>query len=845
MSNPLPYFFALLLILASGSLAAAEASKKIFHVPAGDAVKTLGEFAGQSGEQIVYLVDNVGGERTKPVDGEFASFDALQLMLDGTGLAAHRELSTGAMVVSRRIETRPTSLRVPAPRSAAAPKPVAEEVVRLTEFTVSATAVDRYRAADAISAVRVRAALLDTPASISVLTRDAIDDLAPTRIFDVTRYLAGVQEGRGIQFADRQIIRGFESNGRTVDNFFQTGADNFDEAVIDRIEVSKGPNAILAPAGVPGGSINVITKSPLFAVRRSLTAVVGLFDAQKLTLDLTGPLATGDRLAYRLVGAVQDSRRYWADDARLRGKVFAPMFTWRASERTQLTVKLIAAEHWIFREPGLILDPAVGYATNPPRLAPGFSYRSRNGIQPWSHVGTHTADAFVLLTSSLTNNLSLRVAANGRYYFEDSTQEFFTTPTLTNRYNPFTGVLTPDFTWAPDQVTGNYAATRSPFFDPTVIPVRGDTQRTTITTVNFQGDLAFNHKFPAMDSQTISGVAFNHFDRVGRGSSGALPPLDLARPEARADPVWAATPYFDLRSKQNTRYAYLNQRLSFVADRVRLTGGLLHYGVYTRSRSQLSPAAPASILDSSRALWLASLLVKPRADLSLYYTRSTNSTPVIANDLPFWRDGRQDEFGLKREFFQQRLSFTAAWFKIRQTNVIVPNPEHQTDPSAPEQLISDLGDRGCEFELTGGLTPNLAIIASYTQLRLRDSLDRPVRAVAARNAALLLNYRVREGAWKGLSFSMGGSHAGARAGDATADNFTPLGVATKQSFRIPAHVVTHAGAAYKWGRTLWRVNVDNVLDDKDRLQQAGGRVSGTGLSTAAGRNVKFSTTVEF
>ena len=92
------------------------------------------------------------------------------------------------------------------------------EVVVLPDFTVSSEGADRYRAVDAISAVRVRAPLLETPSSISVITRDILDDLAPTRIFDAVRYVAGVQEGRGIQFQDRMILRGFEVTGqRTVD----------------------------------------------------------------------------------------------------------------------------------------------------------------------------------------------------------------------------------------------------------------------------------------------------------------------------------------------------------------------------------------------------------------------------------------------------------------------------------------------------------------------------------------------------------------------------------------------------------------------------------------------------
>lgn len=837
--------------LLAGVARAADSAPRDFSIPAGDAAVTLAEFARQSGEQIAFFSDNVRGQPTPAIEGRLTPYEALQRMLANTNLTVRRDPGTGAMTVVRRAEP-PVPVTKPAspPKQLVNPVISSGEIITLPEFVVSSNTADRYRAADAISAIRVRTALLNTPASVSVMTRDAIDDIVPTRIFDVTRYIAGVQEGRGIQFSDRQIIRGFESNGRTVDNFFQMGADNFDEAVIDRIEVSKGPNAILAPGGVPGGSINVITKSPDFTRRSSVTALLGMFDAQKLTLDLSAPFSEESAFAYRIVGALQDTRRYPADDARLRGKVFAPMLTWQPSPNTQITGKLIYAEHWIFREPGLILDPRVGYDTDPPYLAPGFSYRSRNGIQPWSHVGTETWDGFVQLTSRLNEQLSLRVAANGRHYFEDSTQEFFSTPTLSNRYNPTTGVLTQDQTWALQDpslpynaATNPYVPTNSPFFNPTAIPVRGDTQATTVTTFNAQADLAANYKVGVATAQTIAGAAVSHYDSVGRTRSGTLPPLNLTQPDLLFDPVWSPTLSTDLRSKQNTWQVYVNQRFGLWDDKLAFTTGLMRYSVYTKSRNQLDPAAQPSILDDFRWLWLASVMVKPKPNLSVYLTGSSNSTPVIANNLPLWRDGRQLELGFKSEYFDQRLSFNAAAFKIRQTNVTVPNPDRQTDPSAPEQLISDLSDYGWELELTGGLTPRLSVVAAYSNVRLRDSLERRVRAVADHNGALLLNYRFIDGPPTRLSGFVGVTYSGSRAGDATSVNFTPLGVATKQSFVIPPHVLMNLGATCSWRNFRFQLNVDNVFDEKNYLALAGGRVSGTGLSAATGLNVKLTTTL--
>ena len=218
---------------------------------------------------------------------------------------------------------------------------------------------------------------------------------------------------------------------------------------------------------------------------------------------------------------------------------------------------------------------------------------------------------------------------------------------------------------------------------------------------------------------------------------------------------------------------------------------------------------------------------------------------MIANNNAIWRGGVQDEFGVKTEFFDQRLSFNVAYFEIAQTNVTVPNPDRQTDPTAPESLVSDLKNHGVELELVGGLTQNLSAIASFTDLKMRDSLGRHVRAVAEQTAAVLLNYRFREGRLNGLGLNLGVSYSGRRAGD-TPINFTPLNVVGKTSFFLKPYYVTNFAASYRWRENyLFRLNIDNVLNDSGYIQQAGGRVSGTGITTAPGINVKFSTTVSF
>ncbi len=747
-----------------------------------------------------------------------------------------------------------------------------ETAVVLPSFNVSSTQANPYNAVSAVSAVRVNTPLLDTPSSISVITREIIDDLVPTRVFDVARYAAGIQDGRGLQFQERMIIRGFEANGgRVVDGFLQLGApvDNFDEALIDRVEISKGPNAILTPAGAAGGAINIITKSPSFGASvESVTALIGNFDAQKLTIDATGPLSAGGSLAYRLVGSVQDTNRY-ISDAKLKRETLAPMLSWRISDRTTLTSKLLLTHQWIYRDPTLILDPNDSASTKNPTLAPGFSTTSLNGAQPWSHVGTNTADLYEQLTTSFNDHVSLRVAGNGRWYDEEDNQDFISTPSFSNRYNPMTGILTQNQTWALqtpgtpyNAVTNPYVPTASPYYNPSAIPHYEQYGWTRATTANLQADLAANYSFGWISSQTVGGYALAHWTSYTRqrqsnptsnnqlptdGSALTyLPAINLNSPDARyiIDPANIPITTNNESLATNQEF-YLTERVGFFNDRLFLSAGGLHYKTYTTQSNLLTGAVPVP-LDSSRNMFSLGALVKVTKEISVYYSHSTNASPSIVNNAPLWSSGIQDEFGAKSEFFDQRLSITAAYFKIHVTNFSTPNPAYQLDQTQPQSILGDYGDHGLEFELRGAVTKNLSLVASYTDMRLRDALGRMIRGVADHFGAFLIDYRFTSGPMNNLALNLGISASGKRAGDAPSAGFTALGVVEQVSFYLPNSYYATIGASYRVNPHVYiRANIDNPLDDKDFVAVSGGRISNTGLAFATGLNAKLSVTYGF
>ncbi len=148
-----------------------------------------------------------------------------------------------------------------------------EEITRLSPFVVSTEKDTGYIAADTLNAGRLSTNLLMTPGNIDVFTRDFINDLAVFNIDEASAWLTsarplelGATEGNSMNpnslaqsdAAVNVSLRGLGANPSTR-NYF-TSATTPKEYNVERVESSRGPNAILYGEGGPGGSVNYITK---------------------------------------------------------------------------------------------------------------------------------------------------------------------------------------------------------------------------------------------------------------------------------------------------------------------------------------------------------------------------------------------------------------------------------------------------------------------------------------------------------------------------------------------------------------------------------------------------------
>lgn len=255
------------------------------------------------------------------LQGRYSLEQALAQLLQGTGLEFER---VDGSVILRQSE------------EASGP------AVALDKVRVVGTDPRRYEASRASSATGSEVSLLDTPRSVQVVPEQIILDQQSQDLRDILRNVSGVQT-RNISggTTDAFLLRGVE-----VENIFQDGfqldrsSTRVQSANIERVEVVKGPSALLTGQSQAGGVINVITKRPQADARHTVTTGFDEFGQRELVLDSTGKLTADETLLYRVVGSLEESEtfREAASDAEIKRNLLAPSLTWRLSDYDQLSL---------------------------------------------------------------------------------------------------------------------------------------------------------------------------------------------------------------------------------------------------------------------------------------------------------------------------------------------------------------------------------------------------------------------------------------------------------------------------------------------------------------------------
>jgi hypothetical protein len=276
----------------------------------------------------------------------------------------------------------------------AIPAPAAkEEIVELSPFEVVAN-TRGYQATNTMSGTRLNSQLEDLGASISVITKEQMADLAMLDINDVFLYSSNTEgTGQYTQIdevsgradttdatagdpANANRIRGIGRANVSSGNFETSNRVPLDPIDSDGVEISRGPNASIFGLGNPSGTVNIIGATANLQRNRSTVSFrADSFEGWRSSLDLNRVLLK-DRLALRVSGA-REHTGFDLKPSGVDGERFNGMVSFRPFKRT-----MIRASYQYYHAEG----------TRPNSIPP------QDGVTAWRAAGSQTWDP---LTSSL------------------------------------------------------------------------------------------------------------------------------------------------------------------------------------------------------------------------------------------------------------------------------------------------------------------------------------------------------------------------------------------------------------------------------------------------------------
>ncbi|MHC2147120.1 TonB-dependent siderophore receptor [Pseudomonas sp. 210_17 TE3656] len=377
--------------------AMAQSASKNFQIAPGALGTNLSLFATRANITLSFDARETQGKQSAGLQGDYSVEEGLARLLQGSGLQAQRQSNGGYVLVPAgngdALELGATSIN-------------GQLLGETTENTGS------YTTAASRTATKLPLSIRETPQSITVVTRQLMDDQGAQSISDVLRNTPGVSaqtyDSDRTEFTSRGlVITNYQYDGvNTIyDGVYDEGTAHVDMAIYDRVEVLKGATGLMTGSGDPSATVNLIRKKPTAQFQASLTGSAGSWDNYRGEGDVSGPLNSSGTLRGRFVGAQQDKKGY-QDHYQQKKEVYYGILEADITPDTLLTVG-IDQQNTTPRGTSWTGNPV--YFTDGGRT--DFS-RSFNPGADWSRRDFQNRTYFASLEQALANDWSLKFSVN-------------------------------------------------------------------------------------------------------------------------------------------------------------------------------------------------------------------------------------------------------------------------------------------------------------------------------------------------------------------------------------------------------------------------------------------------
>ncbi|MHB0783008.1 TonB-dependent siderophore receptor [Pseudomonas putida] len=642
---------------------------KQWSIPAGPLAPALDRFAREAGISLSFDAQNVANRNTNGVQGALDTRSALSSLLRGTELQIEPQGPNAYLVI-------------PQPKPAGPLELGATEDYRLAPVIINAK-VKASADDDANSVVakelwvggKVATSILNTPASVSVVTNKEMQQRSVSTTEEALQYTPGVvsdyygSDDRNDYF----LIRGFQAttyrDGLTLSSMRGVREDPY---AYERIEILRGANSTLFGPADPGGSVNFVTKQPRFEKFGQGYVTYGSYDHAETGIDVGDALNDEQTLAGRFTAKMQNSDREY-DHSQDDNRFVMGGLTWAPTDFTSATVVLdYRKTNSSPNSGGYPLDKE--YDRSDFYGEPGYNFHD---VERTSLSGNITHD--------FDNGFTLR--SNLRY-----------------------SELTDDFGYVYLSDNASRVGTTIPRY---VFGTDSDADQ-----LNGNLMLQYDAQFEHIDSSTLVGVEY--LDSTTKQSSvyGLAPSIDIANPVFTGVPG-GITPYTRKKNDATTKAVFLQQNLSFF-DRVIATAGVRNDSMDLSSKEYIGGEQTEKD-NFSETSYRAALTYIVNDEVSTYVSMVESVSPPQVGVTP--QTGKQYEVGIKYSPMGMDALFSAAVYDLTQENVTIA----VVLPSGiiEQQTVGESRVRGLDLEAKAQVTQDISVIGAYSYMEsevLRGSL---------------------------------------------------------------------------------------------------------------------------
>ncbi|CAE6801626.1 Ferrichrome outer membrane transporter/phage receptor [Paraburkholderia nemoris] len=643
----------------------------------------------------------------------------------------------------------------------------------LPAVVVSAPAGDEtetfgYVAKRSTAGSKTNTPLIETPQSVSVVTRDQMDAQAAQTIDAAIRYVPGVTSQDNDTRFEQITSRGFDLDNDTYLDGMRLmrttwyAAPRIDPYFLERIDVVRGPVSVLYGQASPGGALLMTSKLPTAYPFHEVQVQVGNYNRYQGMFDLSGPVDQNGTILYRVTGLVRDADTQ-TDHVKEQRIAIAPSVTFKPDKDTSFTV----LGSYQYDPQGGLFNPVPAAGTILPNV---------NGhISSHDYLGNPDTDRFKRQQFSIgylfehAFNDTWKVRQNVRYLHQD----------IQYYQNSIFGSL------ADDQRTAG-------------LFTNNNDEHLTNFTVDTQAEARF-------DTGPVNHTVLFGFDvqrvmnRISRGFS--LGTIDIFAPD-----------YSDIAYVPDTTKQYIAQTQYglYAQDQLRYKKWTLTIGGRQDwARNSNTTDGVGSDSQQHAFTWRTGLSYEFDSGIAPYASFAKSFQPYAGatfDGTPFQPTrGKQYEVGVKYQPKGYNALFTVAAFDLRQTNVETNDDAH---PGYTVQT-GEIRSRGFEAEARVSLTDSLNIIASYAFLNQRvtsaaaddESLGKaPPNGSPTNMLSLWLDYTLHGGDYRGLGFGAGARYIGASYGD------------TANTFKVPSHFLVDAMVHYDLRNWRFAINANNLFN---------------------------------